>query len=105
MLALLLEGGHTTIAGRLAGAFRNIGRNRIAGDIVKTMKTADYDIREEDPFEDTINLILPALEQPPYVNRIPQPISGRPWPAFRYRLLSQGSRRHLCYRRLSLVVH
>ena len=70
VLALLLEGGHTTIAGRLAGAFRNIGRNRIAGDIVKTMKTADYDIREEDPFADTLNQILPALEQSPDVNRI-----------------------------------
>jgi hypothetical protein len=70
VLVLLLEGGHTTIAGRLAGAFRNIGRNRIADAIVKTMKTADYDIREEDPFEDSINLILPAREQSPYVNRM-----------------------------------
>jgi len=70
VLALLLEGGHTTVAGRLAGAFRNIGRDRIADDIVKTMQTADYKIREKDPFEDTINLILPAREQSPYVNRI-----------------------------------
>ena len=70
VLALLLEGGRTTVAGRLAGAFRNIGRDRIADDIVKTMQTADYDIREKDPFEDTINLILPAREQSPYVNRI-----------------------------------
>jgi len=70
VLVLLLEGGHTTVAGRLAGAFRNIGRDRMADDIVKTMKTADYDIREEDPFEDTINLILPARGQSPFVNRI-----------------------------------
>jgi hypothetical protein len=70
VLALLLEGGRTTVAGRLAGAFRNIGRNRIANDIVKTMQTADYDIREKDPFENTITLILPAREQSPYVNRI-----------------------------------
>jgi hypothetical protein len=70
VLALLLEGGRTTVAGRLAGAFRNIGRKRIADDIVKTMQTADYDIREKDPFENTINLILPAREQSPYVNRI-----------------------------------
>ncbi len=70
VLALVLEGGHTTVAGRLAGAFRNIGRNRIADDIVRTMQTTDYDIREKDPFEDTINLILPAREQSPYVNRI-----------------------------------
>jgi len=38
IIAKLLEGGHTTIAGRLAGAFRNIGRDRIADDIVKTMQ-------------------------------------------------------------------
>jgi len=70
LLALLLEGGRTTVAGRLAGAFRNIGRDRIADDIVKTMQTAEYDIREKDPFEDTIDLILPARELSPYVNRI-----------------------------------
>jgi len=70
VLSLLLEGGRTIVAGRLAGAFRNIRRDRIANDIVKTMQTADFDIRESDPFEDTINLILPAREQSPYVNRI-----------------------------------
>jgi len=70
VLALLLKGGRTTVAGRLAGAFRNIGCDRIADDIVKAMKVADYDIREKDPFEDTINLILPAPEQSPYENRI-----------------------------------
>ncbi len=70
VLALLLEGGHTIVAGRLAGAFRNIGRDRIADDIVKTMQTAGYNIREKDPFECTINLILPAHKQSPYVNRI-----------------------------------
>jgi fido (protein-threonine AMPylation protein) len=70
VLALLLGGGHTKIAGRLAGAFRNIGRDRIADDIIKTMQTADYDIREKDPFEDTIDLLLPSREQSPYVNRI-----------------------------------
>ena len=70
VLSLLLEGGRTKVAGRLAGAFRNIGRDRIAGDIVKTMRTADFDIRESDPFEDRIKLILPVREQSPYVNRI-----------------------------------
>jgi len=70
VLALLLEGGHTTVAGRLAGAFRNIGRDRIADDIIKTMQTADYEIREKDPFEDAICIILPSREQSPYANRI-----------------------------------
>jgi fido (protein-threonine AMPylation protein) len=70
VLSLLLKSGRTTVAGRLAGAFRNIGRDRIASDIVKTMRSADFDIRESDPFEDKINLILPARGQSPYVNRI-----------------------------------
>lgn len=52
-----------------SGAFRNINRNRIADDIVKTMQAAGYNIREKDPFEATLNLILPAREQSPYVNR------------------------------------
>jgi fido (protein-threonine AMPylation protein) len=66
----LLEGGHSTIAGRLAGAFRNIGRNRIADDIVRTMRAAGYDIREKDPFETQIPVALTARERSPYVNRI-----------------------------------
>jgi Fic/DOC family len=70
VLALLLEGGRSTVAGRLAGAFRNIGRDRIADDIVKTMQAADYDIREKDPFEDTVDWTLPKRELSPYVNRI-----------------------------------
>jgi hypothetical protein len=32
LLERLIEGGHSVIAGRLAGAFRNIGRDRIAED-------------------------------------------------------------------------
>ena len=70
LLALFLESGRTTVAGRLAGAFRNIGRDRIADDIVKTMQAAGYDIREKDPFESILNLILPTREQSPYVNRV-----------------------------------
>ncbi|MEE8429451.1 MAG: Fic family protein [Gammaproteobacteria bacterium] len=70
VLDQLLEGGHSTIAGRLAGAFRNIGRNRIADDIVQTMRAAGYDIRENDPFETQVPVMLSAREQSPYVNRI-----------------------------------
>jgi len=37
-----LDGGHSTIAGRLAGAFRNGGRDRFADEITKTMEAAGY---------------------------------------------------------------
>jgi len=61
-LARLLEGGHSTIAGRLAGAFRNIGRDRIADEIINTMRSAGYEIRENDPFETLIPTALSARE-------------------------------------------
>ena len=70
ILAKLLKGGHTTIAGRLAGAFRNIGRDRIADDIVATLRAADYDVRESDPFETKPPAILSGRERSPYVNRL-----------------------------------
>ena len=70
ILSILLEGGHTKIAGRLAGGFRNIGRERIANDIVKTMKAASYDVREEDPFETLPPVTLSLRDKSPYVNRI-----------------------------------
>lgn len=68
LLSRLLEGGHSTVAGRLAGAFRNVGRDRIAEDIVKTMSAAGYDVRENNPFDD--KPIAPSRETSPYANRI-----------------------------------
>ncbi|MCX2679827.1 Fic family protein [Galbibacter sp. EGI 63066] len=70
LLPILLENGHTTLAGRLAGAFRNIQRDRIADQIVETFKQADYDIREEDPFDMRLELKLSPRERSPYANRI-----------------------------------
>ena len=70
VLDRLLEGGHSKIAGRLAGAFRNIGRDRIADDIVGAMRAAGYDVREQDPFASRIKLLLPRRETSPYAGRI-----------------------------------
>jgi hypothetical protein len=70
VLEPLLQGGHTTIAGRLSGAFRNIGRNRIADDIVRTMNAAGYKVRENDPFTFKPTTIFSEREQSPYANRI-----------------------------------
>ena len=47
---VLLDGGHSKKAGQLAAAFRRIGRPEIAGEIIKTMKGAGYDVRESGPF-------------------------------------------------------
>lgn len=70
ILARLLQGGHSTIAGRLAGVFRNSGSDRIADDIVKTMSAAGYHVRENDPFTDKLSFAASAREISPYVNRI-----------------------------------
>lgn len=70
LLERLLEGGHSTIAGRLAGALRNIGREDIADNITTTMEAADYHIRETDPFEAASPIIFTKRESSPYVSRI-----------------------------------
>ena len=70
LLAKILDGGHSVAAGRLAGAFRNIGKDTIADEIIKTMKSAGYDIRETDPFKDQPPVWLNSKETSPYVNRV-----------------------------------
>jgi hypothetical protein len=70
VLGRLLDGGHSTIAARLAGAFRNIGREQIADNIVETMRSAGYTIAESDPFTDRMAIVIPPRETSPYVNRL-----------------------------------
>ena len=70
VLAKLLDGGKSMVAGRLAGAFRNIGNDKIANNILATMKSAGYDVRETDPFNEKIRLELSSRQVSPYVNRI-----------------------------------
>ncbi|MFP4156214.1 MAG: Fic family protein [Opitutales bacterium] len=68
VLEPLLSGGHSAIAGRLAGAFRNINRERIADEILDGMRSAGYDVRETDPFEMPSPLL--SRETSPATNRI-----------------------------------
>lgn len=70
LLAILLRGGHSVVAGRLAGAFRNIGNHRLADELIQTMRSAGYEVREEDPFTAKFPPILSFRETSPYVNRI-----------------------------------
>jgi len=70
VLNRLLEGGHSKVAGRLAGAFRNIGRGQIADNIVETMKAAGYTVQETDPFQAPSPIQFGARETSPYVNRL-----------------------------------
>ncbi|MBI4533313.1 MAG: Fic family protein [Candidatus Melainabacteria bacterium] len=70
LLNRLLAGGHTVVAGRLAGAFANIGRERIADQILKTMRSAGFDSRQEDPFAMPSPFSFNRSERSPYVSRM-----------------------------------
>lgn len=70
LLARLLEGGHTRAAGRLAGGFRSIGKPRIADDLIAAMKAAGHDVRENDPFSQTLPLPSDLRSTSPHVHRI-----------------------------------
>ena len=70
LIRKLLEGGHSTIAGRLAGGFDNIGRKKTAREIVETMQSAGYKVQKQDPFEAPAILLLGSRERSPYINRL-----------------------------------
>src|SRR5882762_659674 len=70
VLTILLSGGHSVVAGRLAGAFRNIGRNKIADEIIEAMRAAGYDVRENDPFDSPAPFAHPPRALSPYVIRM-----------------------------------
>lgn len=70
VLTRLLAGGHSVVAGRLAGAFRRIGRAAIADEILATMRAADYVVNETDPFtpQQTFGALVGSV--PPIVGRM-----------------------------------
>jgi len=70
LLRLLLDGGNSTKAGYLAGAFRRIGRAELAEEIVRAMKRAGYDVRESDPFEAGQPFGRPRSGAAPIVGRL-----------------------------------
>lgn len=70
ILPTLLDGGHSMVAGRLAGAFRNIGKPRIADDILKTMRAAGHTVREADPFNALSPIALTGKTVSPAVSRL-----------------------------------
>ena len=69
LLRRLLDGGHTVVAGRLAGALRNVNRSEAADEIIATMKAAGYDIRETNPFVGD-STYTAAAAMPPIVCRM-----------------------------------
>ena len=70
ILAKLLSGEHVAAAGRLAGAFRNIGRSKLADEILAAMKAAMHFVRETDPFVDERPKMQTLKPASPYVHRL-----------------------------------
>ena len=54
----LLDGGHSLIAGRLAGAFSRIGQEKNSQKILDAMKAAGYSTYAQDPFAKEIQTVL-----------------------------------------------
>jgi fido (protein-threonine AMPylation protein) len=70
LLSPLLDGGRTLVAGRLAGALRNIDRPKMADEIINIMRSAGYDVREKDPFSNKLPIISSSQVVSPIVFRI-----------------------------------
>ena len=66
---LLLDGGHSVIAGRLAGGLRAVGRESMANEVAGSMQSAGYVVVETNPF---IAPVAPVRLRPesPYCGRI-----------------------------------
>lgn len=71
VLRVLLAGSHPAVAGRLAGAFRAIGRPALADEILGAMRGAGYVVTEANPFEKPLPALLPGgRAESPYVQRL-----------------------------------
>jgi hypothetical protein len=70
LIRILLEGSHSVVAGRLAGALRASGRPEIADEIVQTMRSARYTVVETNPLEQPVNTTPGGRPERPYVQRI-----------------------------------
>lgn len=70
LLAVLLAGDHTVVAGRLAGALRRIGRSVMADEISDTMAQAGHRVRESNPFDEDRNFPEVRGRSPAIVARL-----------------------------------
>ena len=69
IVRILSDKGASSRAGRLAGAFRNMGNEKAADAILQFMKKIGYTVTEEDPFNAPLKApLLPNTS--PYANRL-----------------------------------
>ena len=71
LLRILLDGPHPSVAGRLAGGFRAIGREALTDEIVGAMRSAGHAVNEANPFEEPRPTLSPGgRPESPYVQRL-----------------------------------
>ena len=70
LIGRLLDGGHSVLAGRMAGALSAVGRRDDAKQLLSTMKAAGYAVTEDNPFQRPLAQIGGRLTESPYVQRI-----------------------------------
>ena len=68
IVSIAIDGGHTTRAGRVAGALRSIGREAMADELLRMMRQVGHSVTEENPFEE--NVCVATFGGSPYVSRI-----------------------------------
>ena len=68
IVSAAIDGGHTTRAGRVAGALRSIGREEMADELLRMMRQVGHTVTEENPFEEDIR--LETFTVSPYASRI-----------------------------------
>ena len=66
--AAAIDGGHSTRAGRVAGALRSIGRVEMADELLRTMRQVGYTVTEDNPFEEDMR--MERFDVSPYASRI-----------------------------------
>jgi len=70
LLEVLLEGGHSVVAGRLAGALRAAGRADLADTVRTTIRAAGYACVETDPFEQPLPALIHSRPESPHATRL-----------------------------------
>lgn len=70
LLQRLLDGSRSVVAGRLAGAFRAVGRDDFASGIIGTMRGAGYTVQETSPFDVPPTPLPGGRPASPHVQRL-----------------------------------
>lgn len=66
---ILLDGGNSVVAGRLAGGLRAVGRADLAQEVTQSMQAAGYVVVAGNPFTVQVSPVSPRAESP-YCGRI-----------------------------------